>query len=338
MAADETAPPRMKSRILEWLEVLAKLVGASAVLVVALFANSLQSRLTGVSIQSQREQAESQLRASMFNSLIAPIAGPQLGEKQMPADREVILTELLALNFNENFEMKPLMEDAIKRLAAENPAKSPAKSKDGEDPREALWSIARRIAERQKASIAREWSASESAGSSSMLPLGSLFLPWKSASDSRQGCQVYYLNLDARTERHGEPVSAGADCQASAAFGDIVDLKSPDGNYTLRLVAVHPDWSNQTIKVSTQPFLSPQANPKPTDTQYNFTLTWLDLPLTDNTLLSDGNRYAAYMRSFYNDFQTVSVTVMWFPKGYFTPRERPLNYNEVQELLGRKQK
>jgi len=29
---------------------------------------------------------------------------------------------------------------------------------------------------------------------------------------------------------------------------------------------------------------------------------------------------------------------MWFPKGYFTPRERPLNYNEVQELLGRKQK
>src|SRR6266481_2513729 len=131
MAGDETAPPRAKSRILEWLEVLAKLVGASAVLVVALFANSLQSRLTGVSIQSQREQAESQLRASMFNSLIAPIAGPQGGEKPMPADREVILTELLALNFNENFEMKPLMEDAIKRLATENPAKT----KEGEDPR-----------------------------------------------------------------------------------------------------------------------------------------------------------------------------------------------------------
>jgi len=332
MAGDEKAPPRPKSRILEWLEVLAKLVGASAVLVVALFANSLQSRLTGVSIQSQREQAESQLRASMFNSLIAPIAGPQGGEKPMPADREVILTELLALNFNENFEMKPLMEDAIKRLATENPAKT----KEGEDPREALWSIARRIAERQKATIAREWSASESARSSGIFPLGSMLLPWKSDS-SRQGCQVYYLNLDARTERHGEPVSAGVDCQASAAFGDIVDLKSPDGNYTLRLVAVHPNWSDQTISVSTQPFLSQQTNPKPTDTQYNFTLTWLDLPLTDNTLLSDGNRYAAYIRSFYNDFQTVSVTIMWFPKGYFTPRERPLNYNEVQELLGRKQ-
>src|SRR6266481_8329364 len=119
MAEDGTATPRTKPRVLDWLEVLAKLLGASAVLVVALFANSLQSRLTGVSIQSQREQAESQLRANMFNSLISPIAGPQTGDRPMPVDRELILTELLALNFNENFEMKPLMEDAIRRLALE---------------------------------------------------------------------------------------------------------------------------------------------------------------------------------------------------------------------------
>src|SRR5213078_1579568 len=137
MADDGTAPKRAnaKARILEWLEVLAKLLGASAVLVVALFANTLQSRLTGVSIQSQREQAESQLRANMFNSLISPIAGPQTGDRPMPVDRELILTELLALNFNENFEMKPLMEDANRRLAEEHNAKT---SKDGEDPREKL--------------------------------------------------------------------------------------------------------------------------------------------------------------------------------------------------------
>src|SRR5437868_12789792 len=124
MAEPAPMPARQRSRILDWVEALAKLVGASAVVLVALFANSLQSRLTGVSIQSQREQAESQLRASMFSSLITPISGPQTGDRPMPADREVILTELLALNFNENFEMKPLMEDAIKRLATETAGKS----------------------------------------------------------------------------------------------------------------------------------------------------------------------------------------------------------------------
>jgi hypothetical protein len=144
------------------------------------------------------------------------------------------------------------------------------------------------------------------------------------------------LNLDERTERHDEPVTADSSCVAAGAFTDIVHLKSPDGNYTLSLVAVHPNWADQTVTVSAQPFLSQQAGPKSTDTQYKFTLTWLDLPLTDNTMLSDGNRFAVYLRAFYD--QTVTVTVMWFPKGYFTPRERPLNYNEVQSLLGTTQK
>src|SRR5947199_4164868 len=102
----------------------------------------------------------------MFNSLISPIAGPLGGEKPIPADREMILTELLALNFNENFEMKPLMEDAIKRLITEKPG-----SKNGEEPREPLWSIARRIDERHKAWIAPEWSGSESAKPSRRISL-----------------------------------------------------------------------------------------------------------------------------------------------------------------------
>src|SRR5438034_205063 len=137
--------------------------------------------------RSGKVHRQSQHRASMFNSLISPIAGPQGGEKPMSADREMILTELLALNFNENFEMKPLMEDALRRLITEKPVKS----KNGEDPREPLWSIARRIAERQKASIAREWSASEAAKSSGIFSFGSFLLPWKSAADSSHGCPGY---------------------------------------------------------------------------------------------------------------------------------------------------
>jgi hypothetical protein len=329
MAEAATAPERPKSRILEALEVLAKVMGASAVLVVALFANSLQSRLTGVSIQSQREQAESQLRAGMFTSLISPIGGPQ-SDKPMPADREMLLAELLALNFNENFEMKPLMEDALKRIVEEKGKKT----KEGGDTREPLWQIARRISERQKSSIGREWAASEASKPSGLPPLASVFSPWKSDADTgTAGCAFYSLNLDQATEPKGEPVTANVDCQAAGTFGDIIDLKSPDGIYTLRMVAVHPNWEDQTITVSAQPFLSMQKTPKSTDTRYNFELTWLDLPLTDNTVLSDGNRFAIYLRTVYGE--TVGITVMWFPKGYFTPRERPLNYSEVQQLWGR---
>jgi hypothetical protein len=105
----------------------------------------------------------------------------------------------------------------------------------------------------------------------------------------------------------------------------------------LRLVVSNPDWDNQTARVSAQPFLTTHGEVNPTDPTYVFDLSWFDLPLTDNTLLPDGNRFAAYLRTFYPQLQKVVVAVMWFPKGYFTPRERPLNYTEVQELLGLQQ-
>ncbi len=68
---------------------------------------------------------------------------------------------------------------------------------------------------------------------------------------------------------------------------------------------------------------------------YRFPLGWFDFPFTDNTLLPDGNRFAIYLRLVSAEFEKVTVVAMWFPKGYFTPRERPLNYREVQQLLGR---
>ena len=112
-------------------------------------------------------------------------------------------------------------------------------------------------------------------------------------------------------------------------------LKSPDGNYTLQLTLVHPDWANQTVDVVVWPFPTNQGRPVDTDTTYRFALGWFDFPFTDNTLLPDGNRFAIYLRLVSPNYSKLTVVAMWFPKGYFTPRERPLNYREVQELLGR---
>jgi hypothetical protein len=322
-----------KARLFDWLDAIAKLVGAFAVVAVAVFANSLQTRVSGISIQSQREQAESQLRASMFTSLITPIIGTQKDGDAIPADREQLLSELLALNFYENFELKPLLQDASDRLLADAEAKHKAVP-GGSDVREPLWSIARRIAERQKASISWEW-ASYRANKQNGSRLPALLMPWRtSAQSNAQGCEVYFLTIEPNPRRP-DIIKAGSACEVSMAFKETVEMSSPDGNYSLRLVATEPDWKNQTVRISAQPFLSGQ-DIKPTDPTYSFTLSWFDLPLTDNTLLPDGNRFAAYLRTFYPELQTVRVAVMWFPNGYFTPRERPLNYNEVQELLGRK--
>ncbi len=333
MADSATTSQPEKGRLLQWLDAIAKLVGALAIVWVAVIANSYQSKITGVAIQSQREQAESQLRASMFTSLIGPIAGSQKDGNPIPADRERLLAELLALNFHENFELKPLMQDAADRLVAEADAQKKS-STGAPDAREPLWSVSRRIAERQKASIAWEWAAYR-AGQGGQGPApGLLSWPWRvSAQSNTQGCEVNFLTVDP-TPRRADIVKAGTTCQLAVGFRDTVDLNSPDGNYTLRLVAASPDWQSQTVRISAQPFLSRQESANPTDPTYSFVLSWFDLPLTDNTLLPDGNRFAVYLRTCFPQLQKVVVAVLWFPKGYFTPRERPLNYREVQQLLG----
>jgi hypothetical protein len=107
------------------------------------------------------------------------------------------------------------------------------------------------------------------------------------------------------------------------AFGETVRLKSPDENYTLQMTVVHPDWTNQRVTVSVWPFLTRQSRPVETDTAYRLPLGWFDFPFTDNTLLPDGNRFAIYLRLVSAKFERLTVVAMWFPKGYFTPRERP---------------
>ena len=322
-AAKKAPEKASKGGLLDWLDVLAKLLGAAAVVGVAVIANTFQSRVTGVSIQSQREQAESQLRASMFSSLIGPIAGPQSG-KVISADREALLAELLALNFHENFELKPLLEDA-----AESAHRADTKQgADSRDAREPLWSIARRIAERQKASIAWEWSATKSSHAKKDHW-------WSGFSGSTQpaGCEFYTLTVNAEPQPESD---ARNTCELSVGFGSRVRLNSPDNNYTLQMTLVHPDWKNQTVEVVVLPFLSGQGRPLETDTTYRFPLSWFDFPFTDNTLLPDGNRFAIYLRLISAEVpQKLTAVVVWFPKGYFTPRERPLNYSEVQQILGR---
>ena len=319
-APEEEAHRKSWKHAMEWLDVIAKLSGGIAIVLVAYAANAYQSKMTRitqenqnrttmVTLQSQREQAESSLRATMFSNLLGPVAGPNTGSGLSP-DREKLLVELLALNFHENLELKPLMEDVDKKLSDESGKQT---GNPADDPRESLRSVARRVADRQISSIRWGWGASSS-------PLTS--------------CQINSIYL--RSE--GEGLTVNPQCNRNLKFEDTTTVNSPDGKYSLQVIASDPDWKNQTVHLSiaVRPTdLSPQDHGSSLPS-YRFELTWFDLPLTDNTLLSDGNRFAINLEAFESDAQRLTLRVIWFPKDYFTPRERPLDYRELQKLLGQK--
>ena len=96
-----------------------------------------------------------------------------------------------------------------------------------------------------------------------------------------------------------------------------------------------PDWHNETVKIS-----SVARSRMPGDEQEygdsitnGFTLTWYDLPLADNTVLPNGNRFAINLRTVSGVTQDISLRVIWFPPGFFTPREHPLDSRRILALL-----
>ena len=85
----------------------AKIIAAGAIVAAAIIANNFQSKMSTISLLSNRELAESQLRGEMFANLISPIIGSRDENNKYDPRREQLLVELLALNFHEHFESKP---------------------------------------------------------------------------------------------------------------------------------------------------------------------------------------------------------------------------------------
>jgi hypothetical protein len=140
--------------------------------------------------------------------------------------------------------------------------------------------------------------------------------------------------------------------------GREICIVSPDKKYIVTVYISDHDWEENTFKVHVDVFgIPPRAYAivmnnseqiyqsscraakealKQNLDDMEFKLTWFDFPLTDNTLLADGNRFALVLDNIVVEpsFKNVSIRLIWFPKVYFTPRERPINYADIRSKLG----
>ncbi len=290
----------------------------------AWIANNYQSKMSAATLISQREQAESQLRATMFSNLISPIVGSYKdggkSQGEIPLERERLLVEMLALNFHDHFEFKPFLIHVDKRLATE------LDKDEREKAHESLKSVTRRVISRQIATI---------------LNLGS-----KKDKTEIQTLNIFELPQDEKQRKDYEELKkyfSDSKYRESGVylggFGDEILLESPDKSYSLYISIKSCNWDNETCEVYFRIHHKAQENEKRFNQgeQPHFTLTWFDFPFTDNTLLADGNRFAVVLDQFSGPNvpnKSVVFKIIWFPKVYFTPRERPINYTEIREKLG----
>jgi len=341
----------------DWIDVLAKAGIAAIGVWFGFLASDFKDKMGATALLSERERAESDLRAGMMRDLV-----PRFIEQppaQTPADlhRARVFLELLALNFHTHFEMKPLFLELDSRIAAElakNPQESALSQLTAD--RDGLRSVARRVVDRQIEMLAAsepdttiatestQASAQSVPRSSSTVDIWYQFLPRPSGPIDYK---VQYL--DPRGTRNESEQTANDLTNPAVIVGDMgsqpVCVVSTDGRYALLLNLSAYDEKNGTVHVdaraaSSTAGCSPSgSHPGRTD---SFTLTPYDLPLTDNTRL-EANPRQRYALNLYRVLPDdtgpeehralLDLRLVWFPEGYITERERPMNFTEVRKAL-----
>jgi hypothetical protein len=335
--ADSPQKARWQELVSYWAEIIHKLAIPIGTILATIVGTWLTMRISEENnlrdTINQREQAESNLRSSMFKELVAPLLVPGGGAASDAARPEqlALLAQLLALNFHEHFELGPLLlyVDNLPNQSIEN--------------RRRLRSVARRVISRQLAVLGEP-----------------------STEDKLENCKAssedleIWLRSDA-SEPADEPLactdpsldgmSVSLECHTPKATQqptpNVFSIQSPDCKDRFIVALSDLRWTQQTVRV----FLSAEAHqPKPGEPAsipefVEFTLSAYSMPYSDNTLLRSGNRVGLYIRQVEPSREPCTppicdpttrlmrISLVWFPDDFIPPRERPTDFRKVRKAL-----
>jgi hypothetical protein len=360
--------------LFEWLDIISKfsgaIIGVLGLLLGAFIANKYESRTTAANLINQREQAETNLRATMFNNLIKPIIGEPKTRQEIDPERELLLVELLALNFHNHFELKPLLVQIYREL------------QNQEDKNE-MESVARRIIDRQ-VSMLRSVSLAMNEnveittafGESPIVFQDLIIAPlyfqetdqvwtvsftcpqidqWTNTLSTTRPeiLEEYYLQksqileladlVDTLIPKEEVKTSVNS-AQNPASFinqgiSQCIRIHHPTKlDYSLEIGVLAVDYNKKSVDVSIYVERYYNESKVASDNRgYEFEITPFDFPLTDNTEINSNYRFSVILDSVDPINKMVSLRLVWFPKSYITERERPVNYSEIRKNLGLEQ-
>jgi hypothetical protein len=300
------------------------LAATGAAAIVAFVGYNYQSRQSLSTLINQREQAESTLRANMLRDLVQPIIGNNgATSENANLERQRLLAEMVTLNFHDHFEFKPLLQEVDARLLGDGAA----------DGHEKLAEVARRIVDRQINMLTS--------------------IDGISKNGDTNGFKAKTIRIDL--EKSNDPASP-VNCEigkyniATTLYNNAsICVSSPDNKACLLLNFYFPSYEKKSIVMVTSVFPNRNNTPacaprsvndiaalKTVQTLDELSLSIFDFPLTDNTkILSDGNeyRFAASLYRITTAGESITLKLVWFPQGYVTERERPINQAQFVKFL-----
>jgi hypothetical protein len=347
-------------------------------IILAYVGHNIQQSVATTQMLVQREQADTQIRAEMFKATTDQLFKGGKDQPLTPSE-QAVFAELLTLNFHEHIELKPLLLDVDEKLAAEYAAVQEKLKRQPGNAREQtamlqinsrqlddrlgdLRSVARRVRSRQTAMLVGEPSAPGS-GSQAKRAWWNFLSPAHAGTvaNESQGT-IRYVGVrrqsvceskDTYLDRCGVRPDEGK----NVCTEELLRETSPDGKsfVSLSMREKTSDFRRQRFDVGFKDQTLPALHVEPSGeeavagrtsnaptgaTMVDFRVTWFDFPLTDNTLLASGARFAIFLDRVCEksrdaeEVDAVRFGLLWFPQDYYPARERPTNYRQFREKLG----
>ena len=281
-------------------------------------------------LMNKREEAENTLRTDMFGKIFATFLTPaakadSTDDKIQKLNDEIVSIELIARNFHEFLDLKPLFLDTLldtvrmeRGLRAgdsdvmHDPQKIDRLSRQLETKREHLIGIARRIKDKQLEVL-------EEAGQGIMMriPFEQVCTD-KNVRSYRPGdyCdkpgvqQIARLSLPSLQRRSGDAV--------------------PEREFTLYVERAYPRWRMARVKVTAIEQGADPEIPPDVDTKA-FWVGVFDFPMVDNTYLSPDERYTIVVDEV--DDEAIVIKLVYFPSSFAGLREKSYYHQKVVQQL-----
>ena len=251
-----------------------------------------------VELQTSREKADSDLRKSMFDTVISTFLKP---ESREPAEL-ILALELLAYNFHEVIDLGPLFKHVESMLRPVQPEEL------REQYGKRLERAAAEVTDKQLAALK----------DASTIVYDDVF--FDELEQHPEGIRLFKQTKDSGDENG---IIQLAETRTASTFAQVDVLTADENHKELRIRL----WGYHIPATS----IAKGETPVPvTEVDIVFKVSFYDFPMIDNTRLANGRRIAVVMRSW--EPGRADIALAFFPGSRASLKEKPY-YEELIEQL-----
>ena len=279
-----------------------------------------------VKTMTEREKADTDIRRSMFETLLNGYLG-SLKEDFVKGDedsfrRRITFLELLAVNFQEFFNAKPLFAEVYAGLERKwHLSKTDDERKKWDNLKLQIIRVSKNIASRQTTLL------------NNIGPISVLII-----KKDEKTCVRLYDQKELQTLKMEDGVTpleihlSGGCPDNGISVNHGADIPKGTIRQSLEITPVHIDKAYATLRIRhyNDFFKEDRFQGSQFKVGFQFDSSYFDMPYMDNTKLSDGSRFSLVLKKIIGD--SVEVQVVWFKNDFMSLRDRPL-FEEMLEKL-----